>query len=66
MSKYNHNRRVSKMGKRALLHRRWYVNVGDGAKLVGKSSNPNDVSRLEPINRHYSKPGCRGIEVVGE
>lgn len=63
MSKYNHNRRVSKMGKRALLHRRWYSNVGDGAKV---GSNPNDKSRLEPINRHYSKPGCRGIEVVGE
>ena len=54
------------MGKRALLHRRWYENVGDGAKLVGKSSNPNDTNRLEPIHRHYAKPGSRGVEVVSE
>jgi hypothetical protein len=65
MSKYNHNRRVSKLGKKALHHRRWYLNVGDGAKLVGKSSNPNDQGgRYETINRHYAKPGCRGVEVV--
>ena len=67
MSKYNRNRRVARRGKLALAHRRWYLNVGDGAKLEreNKGTNPNDVgSRLEPINRHFAKPGGRGVTTV--
>jgi hypothetical protein len=66
MSKYNRNRRVARRGKLALAHRRWYLNVGDGAKLErdGKG-NPNDTgSRLTSINRHAAKPGGRGIVAV--
>ena len=66
MSKYNRNRRVSKRGKHALAHRRWYLNVGDGAKIVREGrSNPNDAGgRSETINRHYAKPGCGGVTVL--
>lgn len=68
MSKYSRNRRVSKLGKRALVHRRWQENVGDGAKITREGrTNPNDANgRTTKINRHAAKPGCRGIEVVGE
>ena len=61
MSKYNRNRRVAKLGKKALSHRRWYHNVGDGAKITREGhTNPNDsAGRYEDINRHYAKPGCR-------
>ena len=66
MSKYNRNRRVAKLGKQALLHRRWLENVGDGAYRSTRKENPNDEGpQRTHINRHAAKPGCeRGIEVV--
>lgn len=38
MSKYNHSRK-------ARVKRRWYQNVGDGAKLTKAGTNPNDAPR---------------------
>lgn len=40
MSKYNHSKKV----RRA---RRWYVNVGDGAKLSKDNLNPNDKPKYD-------------------
>ena len=65
MSKYSRNRRVAKRGKLALSHRRWYLNVGDGALRMVNGENQNDVGgRLVSINRHAAKPGGRGIIAV--
>ena len=38
MSKYNHNRKTRK-------GRRWFENVGDGAKLSKEGKNPNDFPK---------------------
>jgi hypothetical protein len=43
VSKYNRNRRAGQSASRKRLsRRRWYENVGDGAKLSREHKNPND------------------------
>jgi hypothetical protein len=64
MAKYSRNRRVALRGKKQGQKRRWFSNVGDGAKITRDGrTNPNDSSRVEFINRHYAKPGCHSVEV---